>query len=143
MFHNISLSHNSRMESVFSEFGMYVLAAAAVGAVVGWLLCSTLSRSSISRLNDDWQTQLDDVVRQKDRMTAEATTLRTSIEAQEAVIHRRDMAVTKIRTELNSALEKEKLLTKNIFTLRAEREDFKTKVVAFQNAPRVTEATIH
>ncbi len=134
MFHNTHLSHNSRMEAVFSEFGMYVLAAAAVGAMLGWLLCSTLSRSSISRLNDDWQTQLDDVVRQKDRMTAEATTLRTSIEAQEAVIHRRDMAVTKSRTELNSALEKEKLLTKNIFTLRAEREDFKTKVLTFQNA---------
>ncbi len=134
MFHNTHLSHNSRMEAVFSEFGMYVLAAAAVGAMLGWLLCSTLSRSNISRLNDDWQTQLDDVVRQKDRMTAEATTLRTSIEAQEAVIHRRDMAVTKSRTELNSALEKEKLLTKNIFTLRAEREDFKTKVLTFQNA---------
>ncbi len=134
MFHNTHLSHNSRMETIFSEFGMYALAAAVVGTVVGWLLCSTLSRSSISRLNDDWQAQLDDVVRQKGRMTAEATTLRTSIEAQEAVIHQRDMAVTKIRTELNSALEKEKLLTKNIFTLRAEREDFKTKVVTFQNA---------
>jgi predicted flap endonuclease-1-like 5' DNA nuclease len=43
------------------------------------------------------------------------------------------MAVTKIRTELESAIEKEKLLTKNIFTLRAEREDFKTKMVTFQN----------
>ena len=134
MFHNTHLSHNSRMETIFSEFGMVALAAAVVGTVVGWLLCSTLSRSSISRLNDDWQAQLDDVVRQNDRMTAEATTLRTSIEAQEAVIHQRDMAVSKIRTELNSALEKEKLLTKNIFTLRAEREDFKTKVVTFQNA---------
>jgi predicted flap endonuclease-1-like 5' DNA nuclease len=134
MFHNISLSHNSRMEVVFSEIGVYVLAAGVAGAALGWLLCNTLSRSSISRLNDNWETQLDDVVRQKDRMTAEATTLRTSIEAQEAVIHQRDMAVTKIRTELNSALEKEKLLTKNVFTLRAEREDFKTKVVTFQNA---------
>ena len=134
MFHNTHLGHNSRMEAIFSEIGVYVLAAAVVGAAIGWLLCSTLSRSSISRLNDDWQAQLDDVVRQKDRRTAEATTLRTSIEAQEAVIHQRDMAVTKIRTELNSALEKEKLMAKNIFTLRAEREDFKTKVVTFQNA---------
>ena len=134
MFHNLRLGHNSRMDAVFSEIGLYLLATLVVGAAVGWLTRSSLSRSQTNQVNEDWQAQLDDVVRQKDRLIAERAKLRTSIEAQEAVIHQRDMAVTKMRTALNSALEKEKLLTKNIFTLRAEREDFKTKVVTFQNA---------
>ena len=134
MFHNMFLGHNSRMDVIISEIGLYLLAAAVLGSAAGWLFCSTLSRNTIAHLNDDWQTRVDGGVRDKDRLTAEIATLRTSIEAQEAVIHQRDMAVTKIRTELNSALEKEKLMTKNIFTLRAEREDFKTKVVSFQNA---------
>ena len=121
------------MDGSISEIGLYLLATLASGAVVGWVIRSVLSHSRINQLNDDWQAQLDDAVRERDRRTAEVGTLRTSIEAQEAVIHQRDMAVTKTRTELNSALEKEKLLTKNVFTLRAEREDFKAKMLMFQN----------
>ena len=121
------------MDGLISEFGLYLLATLAGGAVIGWLLHSAISSSRTNTLNKDWQAQLDGAVRQRDRLTAQSEKLRTSIEAQEAVIHQRDMAVTKIRTELESAIEKEKLLTKNIFTLRAEREDFKTKMVTFQN----------
>lgn len=122
------------MIASLSEIGLYLLAAAAAGIAIGWLIRSTLASSRITTLNDDWQAQLDRVVRERDRFTAESTTLRTSIEAQEAVIHQRDVAVRQTRTELESALEKEKLMTKNIFTLRAEREEFKAKVVSFQNA---------
>ncbi len=121
------------MDGSLSQIGLYLLATLVVGAVIGWLVRSALSNNRIKELNDDWQTQLDDVVRQRDRLTAETQTLRTSIEAQEAVIHQRDMAVGSIRTELDSAIEKEKLMTKNIFTLRAEREDFKNKMTTFQN----------
>jgi predicted flap endonuclease-1-like 5' DNA nuclease len=121
------------MDGSISEIGLYLLATLAGGAVIGWVIRSAVSHSQINGLTEDWQAQLDDVVRQRDRLTAGADTLRMSIEAQESVIHQRDMAVTKIRTELDSALEKEKLLTKNIFTLRSEREDFKTKMVTFQN----------
>jgi len=121
------------MDGLISEFGLYLLATLAGGAVIGWLIHSALSGSRINTLNNDWQAQFDGVVRQRDTLTTQIEKLRTSIEAQEAVIHQRDMAVTKIRTKLESAIEKEKLLTKNIFTLRAEREDFKTKMVTFQN----------
>lgn len=121
------------MDGLISEFGLYLLATLAGGAVFGWVIHSALSGSRINTLNNDWQVQLDGVVRQRDTLTTQIGKLRTSIEAQEAVIHQRDMAVTTIRTELESAIEKEKLLTKNIFTLRAEREDFKTKMVTFQN----------
>ena len=121
------------MEGLISEFGLYLLATLAGGAVIGWLIHSALSSSRINTVNNDWQAQLDGVVRQRDKLTTQSESLRTSIEAQESVIHLRDVAVTKIRTELESAIEKEKLLTKNIFTLRAEREDFKTKMVTFQN----------
>jgi predicted flap endonuclease-1-like 5' DNA nuclease len=110
----------------------YLLAAALAGAVIGWFIKSAASKIKITALDDSWQAQLDNVVRQRDQLRDELKTLRTSIEAQEAVIHQRDMAVNKIRTQLESALEKEKRLTKGIFTLRAEREDFKSKTASFQ-----------
>ena len=131
IFHNQLLGHNSRMDSFLSELGLYVLAA-AVGVALGWLIRNGVSNSRINTLNDDWQSQLDSVVKVRDRMQAESTTLRTMVEAQEAVVHQRDMAITKAKTELQSALEREKLLTKNLFTLRAEREDFKSKTATFQ-----------
>ncbi len=121
------------MDGSLSEIGLYLLAALAAGVAIGWLIKSALHSSRIGKLNDDWQAQLDDVVRQRDRLTAETETLRTSIEAQEAVIHQRELAASRAQTELDSALEKEKLMTKSIFTLRAEREDFKTKMSTFQN----------
>jgi predicted flap endonuclease-1-like 5' DNA nuclease len=121
------------MDGSLSEIDLYLLAALAVAVAVGWLIKSALHSSRIGKLNDDWQAQLDDVVRQRDRRTAETETLRTSIEAQEAVIHQRELAASRAQTELDSALEKEKLMTKSIFTLRAEREDFKTKMSTFQN----------
>ena len=43
------------------------------------------------------------------------------------------MLTAKTQIQLESALEKEKLLTEKIFILKAEREEFKTKVVEFQN----------
>ena len=121
------------MDGPVSEIGLLMLATLVAGAAIGWLIRSVLSHSRINILNDDWQTQYDDVVRQLDHVSNEITALRSSFEAQEAVLHQRDVAVGRIRTELDSALEKEKLLMRNIFTLRAEREDFKTKVVTFQN----------
>jgi predicted flap endonuclease-1-like 5' DNA nuclease len=120
------------MDGLLTDMAAYLLAAALAGAVFGWFIKSTASKIKIAALNDSWQAQLDNVVRQRDQHREELKTLRTSIEAQEAVIHQRDMAVTKIRTELESALEKEKRLTKGLFTLRAEREDFKSKMASFQ-----------
>lgn len=121
------------MDGIFTELGIFLLAALAGGTALGWLLRNAVCHRKVSGLNDNWQAQLDKVARVRDRLQAESVTLRTSVEAQQAVIHQRDMAVTKARTELESAREREKLLTKNIFTLRAEREDFKSKTATFQS----------
>lgn len=134
MFHNISVGDNRWMDSNLSDFLLPLLAALGLGLAAGWLIRNALLSKHTGSLNDGWQNKVDDVVRQRDRLTAENNKMRTNVEAQESVVHQRDMLVAKTRTALESALEKEKLLTKNIFTLKAEREDFKTKVVTFQNA---------
>ena len=122
------------MDSVLSEMLLYLIAALAVGLAAGWLIRNTLALRRTDELNRDWQNQVDELVRHRDRLITENNTMRTTVEAQESVVHQRDMLVAKTRTELESALEKEKLLMKSIFTLKAEREDFKSKVVTFQNA---------
>lgn len=122
------------MESALAELGLYLLVAVAAGSALGWLIRGGLANSRVREVEGEWQARFDDAIRQRDRLKNEASTLRTSIEAQEAVIHQRDLAVKRVSTELESALEKDRMMSKNIFTLRAEREDFKAKVISFQNA---------
>lgn len=116
------------------QIALLLLATAVIGVIVGWLIRGATSNRRLDQLNDEWQLKLDDVIRQRDRLTTEIETLRSTIESQQADIHKHELAVAKVRTDLESAYEKEKMMSKSIFTLRAEREDFKSKVVQFQNA---------
>ncbi len=122
------------MDSAASTILLYLSAALAAGLAAGWLIRGALAAKRTTALDNEWQNKFGEVVRHRDRLTLENKKMRTTVEAQESVVHQRDMLVAKTRTDLESAREKEKLLTKSIFTLKAEREDFKTKVVQFQNA---------
>ncbi len=122
------------MEGFTPEIGMYLLATFVAGLLLGWLFRGPQSNRRINQVSDEWQSKVDDVIRQKDRCVTEMGSLRSTIESQQGVVRRHEIAIAKARTELESAHEKEKLMSKNIFTLRAEREDTKAKLVHFQNA---------
>jgi predicted flap endonuclease-1-like 5' DNA nuclease len=122
------------MESFVFDNWSYFLAALAVGTLIGWVTRSGLNTAKLGQINNDWQAQLDALVRERDRLTAESDKLRTMVEAQEAVVHQRELLTATAQTQLESALEKEKLMTKNIFMLKAEREGFKSKLIEFQKA---------
>ena len=122
------------MDSLDPQFAMYLIGGAFLGAILGWLLHGMQTRRHIEKLGNEWQTKLDNFVRQRDHLTAEASSLRTTIESQQAALHKNERAVAKAQTELASSREKEKQLSKDVFTLRSEREEFKNKVGTFQNA---------
>lgn len=121
------------MDELNSQIMLYLLGAALGGAILGWLICTANNKQRFGKLNDEWQLKLDNFVRQRDRLTAETATLRSTIESQQGAMHRYEKAAAKAQTELESAREKEKQLSKDIFTLRSEREEFKTKMNSFQN----------
>jgi predicted flap endonuclease-1-like 5' DNA nuclease len=115
------------------QIASYLLATVAFGVVIGWLIRSPHSKRHLDQLTDELQLKVDDVIRQRDRFTAENTSLRSSIEAQQSVVHRHETAATKGRTELESAHEKTKSLSKDLFGLRAERDELNIKVNNSQN----------
>ena len=98
-----------------------------LGAVVGWVIRGGSSKGALEKLNDKWHVKFDDAARQRDRFNSENSKLRTSIEAQQALVHKHELAASKMRTGLESATEKIKSLSKDVFSLTAERDELMGK----------------
>ncbi|NIV17423.1 MAG: hypothetical protein GWN47_03205 [Woeseiaceae bacterium] len=107
-----------------TQIAMYLLAAVIGGAAGGWLLRGISGKRQTIQLLDKWQLKYDEAARQRDRFNAENTKLRTSIEAQQSVLHKHEMAVAKYRTELQSVAEKAKSLNKELFSAKTERDEY-------------------
>jgi len=110
------------------QTGLYLSAAAGAGVILGWIIRSLISGRSLNQVGDDWQRRFDQAVRIKDQLAAENESLKTSIEAQEAVVHKHAQAAANTRTELESLREKVNALTKNTFVLGEERDELKNKL---------------
>ncbi len=109
------------------QLGLYLTAAAVAGAVLGWVIRASSSKSALQKLNDKWHVKFDDAARQRDRFNSENIKLRSSIESQQALVHKHEQAAAKMRTGLESATEKIKSLSKDLFTLKGERDDLGNK----------------
>jgi len=133
IFHNARLSHTAAMAVLNPQIVLFLLAAGVVGVMLGWLLHSNTARRHASGLNDEWQLQVDDLTRQRDRLRLETEKLRETIEVQQGAMHRHEVATTKAHTDLQSSQERANSLAKDVHTLRAERENTKAQLGTMQN----------
>jgi predicted flap endonuclease-1-like 5' DNA nuclease len=113
---------------------MILLGTGSVAGLAAWLVRGMIANRKTSQLIDEWESRVDDLSRKRDNLLAEANKNRATIETQQTEIYQNEQAVQRSNTLLNSALEKINSLSKDLFTLRAEREDSKLKLVTFQNA---------
>ena len=113
---------------------MILLGTGSVAGLAAWLVRGMIANRQTSQLIDEWESRVDDLSRKRDTLLAEANKNRAAIETQQTEIYQNEQAVQRSNTLLNSALEKINSLSKDLFTLRAEREDSKLKLVTFQNA---------
>ena len=110
------------------QSSLYLLAAAIGGGLIGWLIRAAHSKRGLNQMGDAWQIKFDEAIRQRDRFHAENTTLRTSIEAQQAIVHRHEMAANSSRTELESVRVKTNSLAKELHVRGAECDELKERV---------------
>jgi predicted flap endonuclease-1-like 5' DNA nuclease len=122
------------MDAMSPQLALYLAGAALAGAIIAWLVLRLAHRSKLENQADEWQGNVDNVIRIRDRLINEAEALRTTIENQQATVRQHEHAVASAQVELESAKERERQLNKDIFTLRAEREETKQKMHAFQEA---------
>ncbi len=111
-----------------------VLGVGAVAGLLAWLIRGIMAKRLTKQLIDEWQTRVDDLARKRDGLLSQADKYRSTIDSQHTEIQKREHALKRSNTSLNSALEKVNSQSKDVFTLRAEREDSKQKLVTFQSA---------
>lgn len=125
------------------QLTFYIVSALVIGGGLGWLVRGPQLKRSMQKVMDKWQIKYDETARQRDRFNAENTKLRTSIEAQQALVHKHELAVSRFRTELESSVEKVKSLSKELFGSRAERDELRRQTsdnqAALQQARRQVE----
>jgi len=121
------------MAAVTPQLLLYLLAAGVAGALLSWLIQGRVAARRLQTLDDKLQLKLDDLTRQRDRLHIENGKLRETIETQQGAMHRHEVAAARARTDLESTQERANALTKDIHTLRAERENTKAQLDMLQN----------
>jgi len=122
------------MSAPVLQFAPLLLAGLAVGALIGWLIRDKVSKRWLEQARDKWQIKFDDAARQRDGFNAENSKLKATIEWQQGIVHKHELAASKMVTELESAQEKVKSLSKDLFIAQSERDEIKAKVDDDQSA---------
>ncbi len=121
------------MELTTPEFVAVACAILAAGGGIGWLFRGLRESGRLDRLQDDWQLKFDETARQRDRFNSENQKLRSSFESQLALVHRHELAASRCKTELESAVEKIQSLEKQLFAAGAERDEVERRVAEHQS----------
>ena len=114
------------------ELVFVIGATLLAGATLGWFMRKAAATHQIRRLQDEWQLKFDETARQRDRINSENTKLRTSYEAQLALLQKHELAASRVRTEFESAIEKTRSLEKQLFASGAERDEVQRKADQFK-----------
>jgi len=122
------------MDSETLQIGLFLLATVALGAIIGWLIRGPQSKRILNKLSDELQLKIDELTRQRDHFSTEIFSLRRSIESQQDLMNKHEIAATRNQTELESARERMKSISKELFDGRAERDDLGVSIINSQNA---------
>ena len=122
--------------------GLYVFGGAIVGGVVSWLLRSRQSNRRLNETEQAWQHRIDKAVHQNEQLTTEVASLRTLAEAEKATVQKHAAAATAARTEIESLSEKTNLVSKNLFAIRAERDELKGQMTSHRNTLNIAKQRI-
>ena len=106
---------------------LYTLGGCIVGVAIGWLIQASISGRRITRLTSDAKATIDEITGRNDELTNENASFQSTIKSAKA-------ANSRLKTQLESVVEKSKLLAINVRTLHSEREKTKIKVSTIQTA---------
>lgn len=116
--------------------------ATGIGGGIAWYLRGKQGDLQLQKTLADWQLKFDQVVRQRDKVNADNTKLKTTLEAQQTMLRQHELAATKSRTEIESMREKLKAMSKDQFALRADRDGISKELDKQKNALAVAKRQV-
>ena len=119
-----------------------LVGAALVGGIIAWLFRALSGKRRIGQLGEDWQARYDKAIRQIEHLQTQNRALETTVETERTTGLNFKHAATQGQTELESLREKANALSKNIFTLGAERDDLGGKLSNSQQLLHTTKTQI-
>ncbi len=119
-----------------------LVGAALVGGIIAWLFRALSGKRRIGQLGEDWQARYDKAIRQIEHLQTQNRALETTVETERSTGLNFKHAAAQSQTELESLREKANALSKNIFTLDAERDDLAGKLGGSQQLLHATKTQI-
>lgn len=122
------------MSAYLLQIVLITVVAAAIGGGAAWYIRGQRSAKQLEKILGDWQLKFDQVVRQRDKFSADGTKLKTTVETQQAMLRQHELAATRSRTEIESLREKLKAMNKDLFTIRSDRDGISKELDKQRNA---------
>jgi len=120
------------MGSLDSQTILFLVSAFLVGAGLGFFVHALSGGRRLRELEHDWQSRYDKALRQIEKLKTQNTALETTVESSRATAQKYQHAAMQSQTEFESLREKANTLSKNIFTLGAERDQLEDKLSGSQ-----------
>lgn len=116
------------MGSLDSQTILFLVSAFLVGAGIGFLVHSLSGGRRLRDLEHDWQSRYDKALRQIEKLKTQNTALESTLETNRASAQKFQHAAMQSQTELESLREKVNTLSKNNFSIGAERDQLNDKL---------------
>lgn len=113
--------------------GSYILGAAVIGGIIGWMTRSRQSDQDLNNLGEDWQGRLQKAVQHNENLKTEISKMKTSMDAAKGIVEKHILASGKSKTEIESLREQQNSLKKNLFVVGAERDELKGQISNHQS----------
>lgn len=120
------------MGSLDSQTILFLVSAFFVGAGIGFFVHAMSGGRRLRDTEDDWQSRYDKALRQIEKLKTHNTALEHSVESNRSAAQTHQHAAMQSQTELESLREKANTLSKNVFTLGAERDQLNDKLTGNQ-----------
>ena len=116
------------MGSLDSQTILFLVSAFLVGAGIGFFVHALSGGRRLHELEHDWQSRYDKALRQIEKLKTQNTALETTVESNRTAAQKYQHAAIQSQTEFESLREKANTLSKNVFTLGAERDQLEDKL---------------
>jgi len=116
------------MGNALFQLGMYAMAGAIAGGMLGWFIRGLVDKRNLSTLQDEWQTRFDRSAWQRYRSNTDTQKLHVTIGDLQSLVQKHEVLASRARKELDATREKIKSMTSELGDLGENRDRLQQEI---------------